>query len=169
MLLATRDAWGTLPLPEKRQSLDFSASYSLAATTRIKQGLVPEEMEDKWFVFFEQGWLYFYHSWTKACIYAICIEEHSAGCRVIDSWVNAQSDQYRLRDLEYERQLLAYLIDALLLGKPAISPVPTGTPDAELHQFSTVGRVDGRDQPSPRRSPWSWFKRWLFAQGPDNR
>jgi hypothetical protein len=88
---------------------------------------------------------------------------------VINSWVNAQSDQYRFRDLEYERQPLAYLIDALLLAEPASFPLPTGTPDAELLQFSAVGRVDGRDQLSPERSPWSWLKRWLFAQGPDNR
>jgi len=32
-------------------------------------GLVPEEIEDKWFIYWEDDTLFFHRSWTGNCIY----------------------------------------------------------------------------------------------------
>jgi hypothetical protein len=58
-------------LPESRADLSFAESYTAGEFERIKRGVIPREMEDKWFVFYEEPWLYFHRSWTGACIYAV--------------------------------------------------------------------------------------------------
>lgn len=56
--IATRESWKTLPVPEARAELEFLRTYDLADFDRIKHGLIPQAMEDKWFIFFEEPWLY---------------------------------------------------------------------------------------------------------------
>lgn len=49
--IATRQSWKVLPLPEIRADLGFAESYTTADFELIKRGLIPDEMEDKWFIF----------------------------------------------------------------------------------------------------------------------
>ena len=64
--VATRTSWKTLPLPEARVAVDFTASCTKEEFQRIRRGLIPREMEDKWFIFYEEPWLYLHRSWTGA-------------------------------------------------------------------------------------------------------
>src|SRR4051812_1265160 len=142
MSSATRDSWKTLPPPAKKKTLGFSALYTDADAEKMMRGLVPEAMEDKWFVYFFEDWLYFHRSWTGACIYAVRLESSSASVRVVDSWVSGDPQQYRADDLAYDRKLVAFLIDALLLGKPAEFPRAADTPQetSAIYQYHIVGR-----------------------------
>jgi hypothetical protein len=54
---------------EKRPG--YEALFTDLNADKLMEGLVPVEMEDKWFVYFEDGWLYFHRSWTGALIYWI--------------------------------------------------------------------------------------------------
>ena len=106
-------------------------------------GLVPGQMEDKWFVYYEDGWLRFHRSWTGAFIYALCLDGSPAGVRVIDSWVNRNQQQYAGSDTDYDRKLVSFLIDAFLLKKAGISfPMPpkVGSAPKGVVQHSYVGR-----------------------------
>ena len=38
---------------------------------RIRRGVVPEAMEDKWFIYWKEGMLFFQRSWTGFCIYVV--------------------------------------------------------------------------------------------------
>jgi hypothetical protein len=135
-------SWKHLPPPSRREDLAFRAEFTHAEAERVMQGLVPERMEDKWFIYFEDGWLRFHRSWTGAFIYALRLEESSAGARVAESWVNRDPDQYRGSDTEYDRRLVRFLIDAFLLGKAVSFPLPAGadTLPEGLTQHSLVGR-----------------------------
>jgi hypothetical protein len=100
-------------------------------------------MEDKWFIYFAEGWLRFHRSWTGAYIYGLCLDRSPAGALVIDSWVNRDPEQYKGKDAEYDRLLLRFLIDAFLLKKPeAKFPMPKGPVQGPpgLLQHSSVGR-----------------------------
>ena len=106
--------------------------YSPAEFERIKAGLIPLEMEDKWFVFFETPWLYLHRSWTGFCVYGVRLEALPEGAEVVESWVSRNAEQYRGTDIHHEERILTFLIDALLLGKMVAFPVPTsvaGTPE----------------------------------------
>jgi hypothetical protein len=148
MTRATRTSWKTLPTPAQREPLEFAADFSNAETELLVMGLIPKGMEDKWFVYFEgpanrHGWLLFHRSWTGACIYGLQLEGSPAGARVIDSWVSRDPTQYKGADVDYDRKLLRFLIDAFLLHLPAVFPMPAGvesTPPG-LYQHSVVGRA----------------------------
>lgn len=80
-------------------------------------GHIPEEMEDKWFVFFEQDWLYFHRSWTGICIYALRLECTPNGVRVVDAWANRDEGQAFSDSIEADKQNVRDLIQSRLLQK----------------------------------------------------
>ena len=153
MTRATHTSWKTLPTPAQREPLEFAADFSNAETELLVMGLIPKGMEDKWFVYFERpasrgpadphGWLLFHRSWTGACIYGLQLEGSLTGARVVDSWVSRDPAQYKGTDVDYDRKLLRFLIDAFLLHLPAVFPMPAGVESMALgaYQHSVVGRA----------------------------
>jgi hypothetical protein len=96
-------------------------------------------MEDKWFVYCKDDWLYFHRSWTGAGIFGVQFD--SQGVRVIDSWMTADPQQPVGNDLDYDRKLLGCLIETLLLGKTCKFPTPSDLPDelAGIYQHQIIG------------------------------
>jgi hypothetical protein len=122
---ATGASWKHLPEPSHKEDLRFTALFTEEEAEQLVLGFVPEHMEDKWFIYFENGWLRFHRSWTGAFIYALRLDGSSSGVRVLESWVNRDTSQYRLNDSEFDRRLVRYLIDVLLLKKRnVVFPVP---------------------------------------------
>jgi hypothetical protein len=141
---AVSSSWKHLPAPAEREPLAFEAVFTDSDGELLMRGLVPQEMEDKWFIYFDDGWLRFHRSWTGAFIYALRLDGSPAGVRVTDSWVNRNAQQYGANDTPYDRQLVRFLIDALLLKKSdAVFPMPPGLPPAPqgVVQHSYVGRA----------------------------
>ena len=57
---ATSTSWKTEPLPANRVRLKLERSFDAAEWDALQQGVIPEEMEDKWFIYEEGGWLNFH-------------------------------------------------------------------------------------------------------------
>jgi hypothetical protein len=141
---ATSSSWKHLPPPAEREPLGFEALFTDEEAEQLMLGLVPDQMEDKWFVYYEDGWLRFHRSWTGAFIYALRLDGSPAGVRVVDSWVNRNRQQYAASDTEYDRKLVRFLIDAFLLKKPGVVfPMPAGVQGSPqgVVQHSYVGRA----------------------------
>jgi hypothetical protein len=102
--------------------------------------VIPEEMEDKWFVYEDGGRLFFHRSWTGICIYEVVFRKTPAGHEVAEAWVNRDPEQYTAVDDEYDARLLSWLIDVLLLKRPAPWP-DSSSGDEPLRQWSLVGRA----------------------------
>ena len=117
MSTATRESWKTLPLPSQRAEVSFRETYTVSEFERLKQGLIPVEMEDKWFMFYEAPWLYVHRSWTGFCIFAVRFELSPTGAAAVESWVNRDRDQYTETRTDADRAHLKFLIEGLLLGK----------------------------------------------------
>lgn len=75
MKRAERGSWQVLPLPSLREELKFKAVFTDAEIEKISYGLIPEQMEDKWFIYLENGWLFFHRSWTGVCVYRLRFPE----------------------------------------------------------------------------------------------
>lgn len=152
--IAKPDSWKTLPLPTTRADLEFSASYTPTEFARIQQGLIPEQMEDKWFIYYDNLWLYFHRSWTGAGIYGVRFATTETGAAIVESWVSRDPAQYKESPLDYDRALLGFLIDAFLLGKHVRFPVPgrvsTGAP-AGVYQHHVVGRAYPESRITPKK------------------
>lgn len=140
---ATASSWNHLPPPADRVPLELEAEFTASEAEQLMVGLVPDRMEDKWFIYFDEGWLRFHRSWTGAFIYALRLEGSPAGMRVTESWVSRNSEQYGASDVAYDRRLVRFLIDAFLLKKANVSfPMPAGARRAPrgIIQHSLVGR-----------------------------
>ena len=88
--------WKTKAMPEKRQDLGYQNFFWDADAEKILAGHKPDDMDDKWFIYCENGWVYFVRSWTGHYIFAFKLEGSSAGgAKVVASWVNNDANQYR--------------------------------------------------------------------------
>ena len=114
---ATRNAWKTRGIPEEKKKLAFTRTYSLAEYQRLQMGFIPDEIENKWFIYMEKDWLYFHHSWTGICIYQAHLEHTKGGYEVIETWVNRDPEQYTNTDDQRDIASLNLLIDRFLLDK----------------------------------------------------
>jgi hypothetical protein len=113
---ATRNSWEITPMPELRAKIPVLRSFSVAEYQRLSTGLVPEGTEDKWFIFFEDHWLYFHRSRTGYCIYQLRLEPVIDKYHVTEAWVNCDPEQHKSKNDKLEVDLLNFLIDKLLLG-----------------------------------------------------
>jgi hypothetical protein len=114
MRIATRQDWETLPMPDESEKIAFEREYSISEFERLRAGLVPGEMEDKWFIFFEDPYLYLHRSWTGFCIYRVRFDQSETRARVVEVVVNRRLDQYQYRGAGDEGEFLGILLDGLL-------------------------------------------------------
>lgn len=110
-MAATRNDWKAAPLPTARTSITFDRTYSADEFARIQEGHVPQRMEDKWFAFYEEPWLYLHRSWTGYAVYQVRFESVDGGGRVADVLVSRDSEQYRSTDGAFDALVLAIVLD----------------------------------------------------------
>lgn len=143
---ATRGSFKTRPLPESRAELSYRRRFDAKELERLTIGLLPQQMEDKWFIYFEEDWLYFHRSWTGTCIYTVVLDAAGAGKKVALAWVNRDPEQYKKADDLYDTEILGYLIERLLLGRRVRFPgePPAGSDSALRH--NVVGHARANDE-----------------------
>lgn len=61
--VATRSSWKNYPIMEST-SMEVELTLSEEDYKNVIKGSIPSQMEDKWFIFFEDGALNFHRSWT---------------------------------------------------------------------------------------------------------
>jgi hypothetical protein len=83
----------------------------------MRRGVIPEQMEDKWFIYWKDGELYFHRSWTGRCIYVVKFESEQAGCRMIEALANRDHEQYQETSEERDKAMISFLIDVVLLHR----------------------------------------------------
>jgi hypothetical protein len=75
--------------PELRKKIRFKRNISLAEFERLKLGITPLSMEDKWYVFYENEWLFVHRSWTGHGVFELHIEAHRDSYRVTEAYGNS--------------------------------------------------------------------------------
>ena len=136
------DDWKTVPMSEIRTSVRLDRAFADDEMNRIRAGLLPEEMEDKWFIYWDKDVLYFHRSWTGFCIYAVRFHVDRHGYRMIEAEINRDPEQYAQTNDEFDARLISYLIDVLLLEQGSEYPAEEGAPAPDpLAMWSLVGRA----------------------------
>jgi hypothetical protein len=147
--IASRASWKNLPLPDARTRIPYARSFDGDEHARVTRGLVPREMEDKWFIFHEAPWLFFHRSWTGIGIYAVRLRAEGQGSAVEEAWVNRDPEQYRATDDAHDAAILSFLVEALLLGRdvpfPVRAEVPPGKASLLKHHMVGHGRRNDED------------------------
>jgi hypothetical protein len=121
---ATRDSWNNLkPMSEKKARISLDRKFSEDEFNQISFGLIPQAMEDKWFIFLEDNSLYFHRSWTGECIYQATFCKENDQYFLKEVWVCRDQEKYQFTSDSYDEQLLLFLIENLLLGKDTPFPL----------------------------------------------
>jgi len=119
------------PMPLAHAQLALEHTFSADEWQRICRGVVPLQMEDKWFIFVEGDMVHFHRSWTGYCIYEMQGSPLPKGVAVQRVTVNRDPDQYPCVEDEYDLALLDFLISNFLLGQRKPFPLPRGSTPAE--------------------------------------
>jgi len=142
MEIAKSTDWKTEELPLKKISIPLDRSFSQQEMELIPKGLVPQEMEDKWFIYWKDETLFFHRSWTGFCLYVVYFVKEEDGFGMKSADVNRDPEQYEQTDDEYDARMIQYLVDLLLLHRDAIFPVDEASPEKKaLMNWSLVGRA----------------------------
>lgn len=106
--IATRADWETTEMPEKHSTFILERAFSADQIAALRQGNIPQEMEDKWFWFMEGDTLYAHRSWTGICIYRIDFSFADNRHKVT---VNRDPEQVRITSDEESEKNLNNLLD----------------------------------------------------------
>lgn len=141
---ATRESWKTVPFAEGIP-LPYSARFSAAQYELLRRGLVPKEMEDKWFIYFEAQYLYFHRSWTGQPAYRVKVETPGASAVVTEALLDASLGERPPEERAHHAKLVDFLVSNLLLGQQKPFPLPegeTGQDGILQHGFSGTGYAE---------------------------
>ncbi|MDZ8024862.1 MAG: hypothetical protein RMX97_09290 [Nostoc sp. DedQUE11] len=114
MRIAQRDDWKTEPMPCPSTNITLEKVYSQQEFERITAGVIPEHMENKWFIFYEAPWLYLHRSWTGLCIFQVRFEVVGESVKIAEVQVNRDPAQYSNTDYKYDVSMLEMLLDYLV-------------------------------------------------------
>src|SRR5262245_41473572 len=113
IMTANRRDWKNHPMPDARKLIALDRTYDCDEFSRISAGRVPEVMEDKWFIFFEDPWLYCHRSWTGSCIWQVQFEQIDGRFRIAQVFANRNAEEYQEEDDVTDALSLAVLLDGL--------------------------------------------------------
>lgn len=80
--------------PGQMVGIPFRAQFDARQCERIRQGYVPQQMEDKWFIYCEGENAYFHRSLTGNCLYVLELRATGDGREVARASVCADPALY---------------------------------------------------------------------------
>jgi hypothetical protein len=80
---------------ERRARLALAFALDKTEMDVVSMGLIPEDMDDRWFVYFEDTRLHVHRSWTGYEIYEVRFEQEKGSHVARDVWVTRDPDRYR--------------------------------------------------------------------------
>ena len=159
---ASTSSWKNTPFSDG-VPIAYTSSFSLQELARVENGLIPLGMDDKWFIFHDEPYVFFHRSWTGKPVYRLKIERAESEFRVSEAlWANefAKAKDVGLlsENPDYQSQLLDFLVSNFLLGKRKPFPVPAWldeeVPGALQHNVSGSGFPETKWPTKP------WWKIW---------
>jgi hypothetical protein len=111
---AKKSDWGTKPMPEQCSVLSLNKKITLDQMDRIRKGLIPEGMDDKWFIYYEEdeNKLYMHRSWSGYCVWIVQFEDKGKHYKATTVTANRDPDQHTASDA-VDTKYLVDIISAL--------------------------------------------------------
>lgn len=127
---AKRTSWSNGPLPAERERIEFDQIYSSEAFQKITKGYIPNELEDPWFMFFEDDCLYIHpNDGIGQCVYEVHFERKGNEYRIAEIWASRDKRQsLPSEDKSLLRFADSYNIMKSRSGEQEIRVIPIGAP-----------------------------------------
>ncbi|HLA40316.1 MAG TPA: hypothetical protein VJ417_09975, partial [Candidatus Glassbacteria bacterium] len=108
----------------RTREIAYRRELSWEEYRRVRQGYIPRSGSDKWLVVQRRGELQFFRSGNGTFVYAVKFKHAGGGFVAERAVVNDDPGRLAPAPDHYERKLLDYLIDRLLLGHEIEFPAP---------------------------------------------
>ncbi|MCJ2064521.1 hypothetical protein MKK63_17615 [Methylobacterium sp. J-088] len=153
---AKPDDWKRLPFGAM-SPIPYRASFDRAQFAKLAEGLLPGDMDDKWFIYLDGLDLCLHRSWTGFGAYKVSLRRKGETHRVVSALCAKQ--MLETHDEPYQAQGLDFLIANLLLGeaKPFPRPADVREPSPGVFQHHISGT--GYRETVVGRKPWWRFWR----------
>ena len=99
---------------DKPKRIDIQLYFTNEEFVKLTRGFIPQQMEDKWFIYYDEGWLYFHRSWTGFGIYKAQIFKEHDGYLIKDFWAERNFVKYQGGDCSDEYYFPELIADTLL-------------------------------------------------------
>jgi ADP-ribosyl-[dinitrogen reductase] hydrolase len=153
---ATRASWKTTPRPQRTIELPLDITLDAEEMERLRYGVVPQDMDDRWFAFFADGSLQLHRSWTGNWIASVEFRPIERGSRAIKAEVSRETSQYNSAGIEEDARLLRDVIRMIIAGNEGFIEWRTRSPAvgrAALGALVSEGGIRMRGSDALRHSP----------------
>jgi hypothetical protein len=136
--------------------LPFRAVFNAKQFARLKIGLVPQAMEDKWFIYYEEPYLFFHRSWTGQPVYRLKFKLGRKGAKLVETLWSKELADVPGADVNYQVSLLHFLVSNLLLKASEPFPMPPGVtePVTGALQHHIAGTAYAQSPTTTRKKHW---------------
>lgn len=114
MKKAQKHDWETEEMPLETETFSMEIELSESEYEQLQNGIIPQEMEDKWFIYFEEDTLYIHRSWTGFCIYILEFPKDFQKSKRFSVIVNRNVKQHLETDIEKDKIMITILINQLV-------------------------------------------------------
>lgn len=112
---ATNKTWKNAPLDNPKR-IEIDLHFTMQQYSTLTRGLIPQQMEDKWFIYFESDWLYFHRSWTGYGIYKAQLLKVQDGYHIKEFYAERNQAKYKNENDKTDIDTFSVLIARGLLG-----------------------------------------------------
>ena len=110
---ATKQTWENIPIDNPKR-IDIDLVFTHQQFSKLTRGLIPQQMEDKWFIFYENEWLYFHRSWTGNGMYKAKLNKVNDDYSIKEFWVERNQEKYKNEDDNTDIETFSSLVRRLL-------------------------------------------------------
>jgi len=119
---ATADSWKREPFTAGL-AIPYEDRFTQTEYEILQEGLIPKEMENKWFIYFDEPYLFFHRSWTGQPVYRLKLSIDIGGARASEAL--CVSNALDMTEATHQAKLLDFIVSNLLLGKAKPFPLPS--------------------------------------------
>ncbi len=144
--IAYRESWKNFPIDSPAR-IDISLQFTNDQFLKLIRGLLPQQMEDKWFIFYENNWLHFHRSWTGFEIFKAQLFKEADGYVIKEFHAERNQEKHRCNDDNSDIETFSFLIGRGLLGMAS----------------GDIYSIENIQSASDAIENWSHFGNLLFA------
>jgi hypothetical protein len=149
-------SWKLKPFREGIPLFSYHAVFDSEQFARVKEGFIPQAMEDRWFIYYEEPHLFLHRSWTGLPVYRLELRNVQDGAEVTEALWSRDPSEAPRAPRDHEVQVLDYLVSTFFLGQskpfPRIPPRPPLSMDGVI-----LGTLYAAPQEKPKRP---WWRIW---------
>ena len=144
----TAASWKHEPMSSERARIRYLDKFTPREMDTIRLGYVPEEMEEKWFIYMEGDWLYLHQSWTGDCTFMVKFYQGTYHYRIAEAWATRDGIERGTLKRKDDAREIRFLIRFLLLHEDIEYPRREGEWDYEsaMRMWGCVGKEMVKDR-----------------------